>query len=103
MPEWCPHFGTLGDPREHPGGALEQQDGHSWVRNSIFSDLGTPCGKLLGDRGLNSVFVSSLFPGRFLYRFVNLNPTVWEFNNKAVSWKVLQKTKNSNSSHKSFL
>ena len=66
--------------RDHPGGPWEQQDGVEVVNSKILFDVGMIWGV---------VYVS--FGVSFVYRFLNRNFDVWDFQIEVLLWKVLQK------------
>ena len=67
-----------------------------WGPGSDFIDfsliLGTHSGSFLGTLELKKHFCSYLFPGCFLWCFFGLNLGVWDWKNKHLAWKVLQKS-----------
>ena len=60
----------------------------------VLSDLvivGPHVDSLLCSDGLDSMFVSGLLPGHFLYRLLKGGPDSWSSFNQIFAWKVLRK------------
>ena len=54
--------------------------------------LGTHSESFFGTFGQKKQFFSYLFPGCFFCWFLGLNLGVWDWKNKHLAWKVLQKS-----------
>ena len=67
-------FGWPGAPiLGYRGGPWNQQEGHVGVWHRFGDDFGDHFESFLGTEGSNAMFVSCLFPGHFLHRFVSVN------------------------------
>ena len=90
---------SLGRSWDDPGtilGHWRAQGRTLWGPGLDFIDflviLGTHSESFVGTFGQKKQFFSYLFPGCFFCWFLGLNLGVWDWKNKNLAWKVLQKS-----------